>query len=123
MIAHPRGCASMIRVSLSYIFEFSAQVEGLERLPDADTTYGEVFFPLYDAESAISTLYQHTPYAAALRSSSALAGELLTLIRAQTEAPPGNAPVDFNRQILRFVLWQIREAYKKFKIAFLAELG
>ena len=107
----------MIRISQSYIFEVATTLEPLGTLPDADTPYSTVWLPFLAAQGELERLYSQTLYAPYLRASAALAAELSRLIKAQTDNQ------DFQRTILRFQLWEIRNAYGKFKIALLAELA
>jgi hypothetical protein len=107
----------MIRVSLSYIFELATSLEPLGTLAEADTPWGDVWLGFYSAQSAIDTLYSQTLYTPYLRSSAHLAGELSALIKSQTSNQ------EFNRSLSRFEIWQVRNAYEKFKVVLLAELG
>jgi hypothetical protein len=107
----------MIRVSLSYLFELANKLDPLGGLPDADTPYNDIWINLAVAEGAIKSLYSQTLYGPYLRSSTALGQQLLQMIKSQTDN------TDYTRVVTRFTLYQIRDLYKQFRIAFLAEIG
>jgi hypothetical protein len=107
----------MIRVSLSYIFDLATKIEPLAALPEKDTAWGDIWLQVYIAQTALEGLYSQTLYAPYLRSSTALATELSGLLKSQMSKQ------DQDRILTQFTLWQIRDAYGRFKIVLLAELG
>ena len=73
----------MIRISLSYVYNLAAQLEPLEKLPDKDTPWGDLWFSVFMAQTALENLYQSL-YGPHLRSSSGLANELNDQLKLQT---------------------------------------
>ena len=107
----------MIRVSLSYIFELATKLDRLSSLPDRDIPWDDLWLDFYVAKGALDQLYQQTFYAPYLRSSYASANSL----SGKLEAELSNE--DRKRVLDRFIVWNVRDAYRQFKIVLLADLG
>lgn len=104
----------MIQISLPYVVEFVAALDGLANVV-AGARVADVYGSLYNAKSKIDEFYDRSLYAQDLRSSrqlsATLAGHLATALS------------DFSAVIAPHVQWQISSSRDQFKTAFLAELG
>ena len=109
----------MIRMSLPFIFQLADDLEPVGRLPEQQTTYGEVWVSLFTAETTISSLVTSSLYAPYLRTSYAAAQEFLKALRVQTS----KVPFEAERVLQPWELWTIKNAYNNYRIALLAELG
>jgi hypothetical protein len=110
------GGIPMIRISLSYVYTLATQLEPLEKLPEKDAPYSDVWLPIIMAQSALENLYRSI-YGMHLRSSSIPANELNDHLKAQM------ADNDMNRVVNQFIFYQIKEAYRQFKIVLSADLS
>lgn len=106
----------MIRITLHYVWSLAETLEPLanldaNKLPEKFDLAMELFGP----QNALEALLQGSVFSPNLRSSVGLAGQLLEFLRTQTK--------DLEGKTIPGDVWTIKNAYSRFKIAFLAELG
>lgn len=105
----------MIRISLPYLINLMEALEPLSRIQPAEGRM-TAWLAIWTAQSQLQQLQTASIYSAALRSSRALGDELLAAL--------ANFDVgDLNKAVGQFELFPIIQAYSRYKIALLAELG
>jgi hypothetical protein len=107
----------MIRISLAYIFDVSAKLEPLDKLPDTDTPWSALWLDFFLARSTLETLYTNSLFGPFMRSSVGLADQLNNLIKAELDNKNSNRTID------RSTISNVREAYRRFKIVLQADLS
>lgn len=114
-----RSGRPMIRITLSYVWQLSEQLERLNRIEggaNAPMSKMDIIFNLLEAQNSLDALLQGSVFSPTLRISRQLAINLLTQLREATST-------DWDKEFERNEVWRIRVAYREFKTAFLAELG
>jgi hypothetical protein len=106
----------MIRISLSYVYNLAAQLEPLEKLPDKDTPYSDVWLPIVIAQGSLESVYGSI-YGPHLRSSAVVANELNEHLKHQMRDN------DMKRVVNQYTLYQIKESFRQFKIVLSADLS
>jgi len=110
----------MIRITLQYLWGLSEQLEPLGKLdPSLETTMStmDLMIVIWEPQSALETLISGSVFASTLRSSKPHALHLRKLMNEQT------SKTELEDKISNYVIWQLKQAYDQFKIAFLAELA
>ena len=102
---------------MPYIFELLEQLAAIERLPELDTPYSQISFPLFMAQWTLEAFTNSSVYRPYLRTSWQLSQQLLTSIRGIT------ANTDQTRNITSYELYAVKSNYQQYKTALLAELG
>jgi hypothetical protein len=103
---------------LSYVFDLANKLEPLSTLPTTDdTTFGQVFVVLANAQNAVEVLHAQTMYAPYLRASNQSGQNLLNAIKDETNG------LDFQRKMNPFALAHIRNLFAEYKTNLQAELG
>ena len=97
--------------------ELANRIEPLSKLPEADTPYRDVFYPMFIANTAIETLFASTVFTPYLRVCTSLGQTLMASLKEHLQNE------DFDRQIAQYELYYIKNKYNEFKVALLAELG
>jgi hypothetical protein len=109
---------TMIRVSLSYVYSVAAGIEPLTQLRDnQDTPFSELYLLIAVAFDTVSQLNAGSIYSGELRSSRALARQLMELLQSQIDNN------DYNRIVTPIEIWRIKNVCEQYKIALMAELS
>lgn len=117
--ASPSRCAVQ-NISLAYVYQLAMSLEPLANLPQTETRFTEILFPLYQADSALTTLTQQSIFGPYLRTSWGHCDALLNELRrvAQVKSDDG-----YNRMVEPHELFAVKQSYNDCRIALLAELG
>lgn len=107
----------MIRFSIPYFYNLSAELEPLARLPFEETPLRNVKWVLLTAHNSIRGLSQNSMYARYLRASYSLSQELLNKLSIYV------SNIDETKVLSVFEVHEIRSLYERYKWAFLAEVG
>lgn len=108
----------MLGISLPYLVHLANVLDQLGTLPDEDTPRGDHWLTLYQAHGQIEALTRQSFYAPYLRSSFAMSQELLTMLDSEIKADLGTSPT-----IGKWTYWRIKDKWKNYRIALLADLG
>jgi hypothetical protein len=102
----------MIRISLPYLYSLSETLESIARLDHSrPTTKGSLLMSILGCQHTLEGLLQGSVFSRTLRSSRPVAEELLRLIRDQYPT----TPEALEEAVSQYQLWELREAYSKFK--------
>jgi len=101
---------------MPYLLSFQQALDATESVNE-ETDGSIAWRALFGVEQLIDAIYNQSIYRGALRTSRALALQLLTTIKAYTDK------VDFTLKLTAVELWKFRNDRDQFRTAFTAELG
>jgi hypothetical protein len=113
---NPKGCRSMIRISLPYVVSIPESLEPLAALKPRDTV-NDVVFTMFGAQATLRALLSGSVFSPNLRSSRQLASNLNETLKKEVDVNQ-----DWARE-LGYIAIGIAQTYAQFKTAFIAEIG
>ncbi|MES0139241.1 hypothetical protein NKJ88_30520 [Mesorhizobium sp. M0016] len=111
-----RRGATVIRITLSYIYNLAAALEPIGTIAPLETNKTDLYFPALIAHNAISELITSTMYAPHLRASYQYAQSLMVELAKVIKIPiEGTVP--------QYEMFTLKQAYDQYKTVLLADLA